>query len=118
MGTAAKIRLVEKPFLRTDLPPVEVGDVLRMRIKVAEADKIRVHPFEGTIIKKHGQGLQSTFTVRKLSFGEGIERTFPFHSPVIESMEVVAKGDIRQSRLYYLRGRVGKKARVKKLQTE
>jgi large subunit ribosomal protein L19 len=113
-----QLKLIEKAFMRTDLPQIEVGDVLRMRLKVAEADKIRIHPFEGTVIRKRGSGVHSTFTVRKVSFGEGVERTFPLHSPVIDSMEVVSKGQVRHARLYYLRDRVGKKARVQKQVTE
>jgi large subunit ribosomal protein L19 len=118
MNTLDKLKIIQKSFVRADLPHIQVGDVIRMRIKVAEADKVRLHPFEGTIIRKRGSGVHTTFTVRKISFGEGVERTFPLHSPVIESMEVMSKGQIRQARLYYLRDRVGKKARVKKLETE
>jgi len=100
--------------LRTDLPEIEVGDVVKMRIKVKEADKIRVHPYEGTVIRITGGGIGSTFTVRKVSFGEGVERTFPAHSPLIDSLEVVSKGHVNRAKLYYLRDRVGKRARVKK----
>ena len=89
-----------------------------MRIKVQEADKVRVHPFEGTIIRKTGRGLKGTFTVRKISFGEGVERMFPLHSPVIENLTVTSKGIVKRSKLYYLRDRVGKKARVKRQQTQ
>ena len=100
--------------MRTDLPKIEVGDVIKMRIKVREADKVRVHPYEGTIIRKTGGGTGATFTVRKVSFGEGVERTFPLHSPLIEKIDVVSKGVVNRARLYYLRERTGKKARVKK----
>lgn len=109
-----KMKLIEERFLRKDLPAFNVGDILRMKLKVKEADKIRLHPFEGTIIRITRGGLNSTFTVRKISFGEGIEKTFPLHSPVIDSLQVVSKGKAKRAKLYYLRGRVGKGARVKK----
>jgi len=109
--------LVDKPRLRTDLPDIHVGDHLKMRVKVQEADKMRIHPFDGTVIRKSGGGIQETFTIRKISFGEGVERTFPVHSPLIESISVISKGRIRRAKLYYLRERIGKKARVKKQST-
>lgn len=108
------IKRVEERFQRKDLPDFEVGDMIKMRIKVREADKIRVHPFEGTVIRKAGKGLKGTFTVRKVSFGEGVERVFPLHSPVIDSLQVVSKGMVCRSKLYYLRDRVGKETRIKK----
>lgn len=111
-----KIKLVEQQFLRSDLPKLEVGDSLRMKIKVQEADKIRLHPFEGTVIRKTGGSLNATFTVRKISFGEGVEKTFPLHSPVIDSIQIVSKGKSKRSKLYYLRGRVGKRAKLQKEQ--
>lgn len=109
-----KIKAVDAKMLRNDLPDFKVGDTVKMKVKVQEADKIRLHPFEGTVIRKTGKGLKGTFTVRKISFGEGVERVFPTHSPVIESLEVVSKGLVKRARLYYLRDRVGKKTRVKK----
>ncbi len=112
------IREFDKKHLRDDLPDFEVGDTIKMRIRVQEADKVRVHPFEGTVIRKTGRGLKATFTVRKISFGEGIERTFPLHSPVIESIKVSSKGIVRRAKLYYLRDRVGKRARVRRRQTQ
>jgi large subunit ribosomal protein L19 len=87
-----------------------VGDTVKMKVKVAEADKIRLHPFEGIVIRKSGSGVKATFTVRKVSFGEGVERTFPMNSPVIESLKVVHKGMVRRAKLYYLRERKGKLA--------
>ena len=108
-----KINLIEKPYLRTDLPQFNVGDTIKMKIKVAEADKIRLHPFEGTVIRKSGSGVKAMFTVRKVSFGEGVERTFPLHSPVIDSLTVIAKGSVKRAKLYYLRQRVGKRTRIK-----
>ncbi|MCA9400366.1 MAG: 50S ribosomal protein L19 [Candidatus Omnitrophica bacterium] len=115
---AEAIKSVDQKFIRTDLPEFEVGDTVKMKVKVQEADKMRLHPFEGTVIRKTGRGIKGTFTVRKISYGEGVERVFPIHSPVIESLEVVSKGIIKQARLYYLRDRVGKQARVKKRQTQ
>jgi len=108
------LKAVSASLLRSDLPDFSVGDTVKMMVKVQEADKIRLHPFEGTVIRKTGKGLKGTFTVRKVAFGEGVERIFPLHSPVIESLQVVSKGVIKQARLYYLRDRVGKKARVKR----
>ncbi len=105
---------VESQSLRSNLPEFNVGDGVKMRIKVAEGDKVRVHPWEGTIIRKAGSGARATFTVRKISFGEGIERVFPVNSPTIESMEVVSRGIVKRSRLYYLRGQSGKKAKVER----
>ena len=87
-------------------------------VKVLEGDKSRLHPFEGTVIAKTGRGLRATFIVRKISFGEGVERCFPLHSPVIESLKVVSKGIVKRSKLYYLRNRTGKAARVKRQQTQ
>jgi large subunit ribosomal protein L19 len=106
------MKLVEKKYLRTDLPNFGVGDSIQMKIKVTEADKVRVHPFEGTVISKSGSGVRATFTVRKISFGEGVERTFPLHSPVIESIQVVSRGKKSRAKLYYLRGQIGKKAKL------
>jgi len=110
------IKKIEKRNLRAELPDFNVGDTIKMRIKVAEADKVRLHPFEGTVIRKSGTGARVSFTVRKMAFGEGIERTFPLHSPVVDSIQVVAKGKTKRAKLYYLRGREGKRARVKKQQ--
>ena len=112
------IKKVDAKYLRKDLPEFEVGDTVKMMVKVQEADKIRLHPFEGTIIRKTGRGLKATFTVRKISFGEGVERVFPIHTPVIDSMKVISKGVVKKSKLYHLRDRVGKAARVKKAQTQ
>ena len=100
--------------IRKDLPVISVGDFVKMRVKVKEAEKIRIHPFEGTVIKITGRGSKGTFTVRKISFGEGVERIFPIHSPVIESMQIISKGVTKRARLYYLRDRVGKKSRLRK----
>ena len=112
MTSAEKLKAIREKQLRTDLPELEVGDVVKMRLKVKEADKIRVHPYEGTVIRKTGGGIGSTFTVRKVSYGEGVERTFPAHSPLIDAIQVVSKGHVSRARLYYLRDRVGKKSKV------
>lgn len=112
-----RIKQIDSKYLRKDIPEFHVGDTVKMKIKVQEADKIRLHPFEGTIIRKTGRGIKGTFTVRKISFGEGVERIFPLHSPVIESLQVISKGITKRSKLYYLRDRVGKRARVKRHKT-
>ncbi len=107
-----KIKLVEGVLLRQDLPQFGVGDTLRVLVKIPEGDKFRIHPFEGIVIEKRGKSISSTFTVRKVSYGEGVERTFPIHTPSIDRIEVVKKGKVHRARLYYLRGRVGKAAKV------
>ena len=117
-GITEKINLIEGSAKRSDLPTFDVGDVVKMKIKVKEADKVRLHQFEGTVIKKTGKGLKGSFTVRKISFGEGVERIFPTYSPVIDSMHIVSKGVIKRAKLYYLRGRLGKKSRVQTDQFE
>ena len=114
MNTGEIIQELEKQYLRTDLPALAVGDTIKMRIRVVEADKVRTHPFEGTVIRKTGRGIRGTFTLRKISHGEGVERTFPLCSPVIESIKVVSKGVTNRAKLYYLRGRIGKRSRIKK----
>ncbi len=108
-----KLKLVEQKYFRKDVPEFEVGDTIKMKIKVQEADKVRLHPFEGIVISKTGRGIRGTFTVRKISFGEGVERVFPYNSPVIESLKVISKGSVKRSKLYYLRNQLGNKAKVK-----
>ena len=110
------IQEVNQKYIRKDLPEFKVGDTVKMKIKVQEADKVRLHPFEGTVIRKTKRGLRASFTVRKISFGEGVERTFPLYSPVIESLKVISKGVVKRSKLYYLRTRMGKKSSVEKEQ--
>jgi len=112
------IKEIDAKYLRSAVPEFGVGDTIKMMVRVQEGDKSRLHPFEGTVIAKTGRGLRATFTVRKVSFGEGVERIFPIHSPVIESLTVVNKGITKRSKLYYLRGRSGNSARVKKEQTQ
>ncbi|HOD11580.1 MAG TPA: 50S ribosomal protein L19 [Candidatus Omnitrophota bacterium] len=107
------IKNIENKYQK-ELPPFKVGDQVKMFVKVAEGDKVRLHPFEGTVVRKTGRGLRGIFTIRKVSFGEGVERTFPLCSPVVDSLKVVAKGVAKRSRLYYLRARTGKSARMEK----
>ena len=105
-----KIKLVELGQEKKDLPDFNVGDTVRVMVKVQEADKMRVHPFEGMVISKKGSGIRSTFIVRNISFGEGVERIFPLHSPMIEKIEIVHQGKVKRAKLYYLRKRIGKRA--------
>src|SRR5688572_5067221 len=105
--------LVERPYLRDDLPDFRPGDTVKVHVRVVEGDRERVQVFEGIVIRRRGSQLSETFTVRKISFGVGVERTFPIHSPMIAKIEVVTRGAVRRSKLYYLRDRVGKKAKVK-----
>lgn len=116
MNVGEVIKEIDKKYIRTDIPSFEIGDTVKMMVRVQEADKSRLHPFEGTVIRKTGRGTKGTFTVRKISFGEGVERTFPLHSPVIESLDVTRRGVVNRAKLYYLRDRVGKRARVKRRQ--
>src|SRR5213082_934906 len=104
---------LEQRQLRSDLPPFKAGDSVRVHFQVIEGQRRRVQVFEGIVIKRQGPGVRETFTVRKQSFGVGVERTFPLHSPKIERIEVAARGDVRRAKLYYLRERVGKRARVR-----
>lgn len=106
------IRELEKEQLRTDLPKLEIGDTVRVFVKVIEGSRERLQNFEGTIIKMQGGGIRKTFTVRRLSYGIGVERTFPYNSPRIGRIEVVRHGKVRRAKLYYLRDRVGKAAKV------
>jgi large subunit ribosomal protein L19 len=105
--------LVERPYLRDSIPDFRAGDTVRVHVRVVEGERERVQVFEGIVIRRRGSGLSKTFTVRKLSFGVGVERTFPLHSPMIAKIEVATRGDVRRAKLYYLRARVGKRAKVK-----
>jgi large subunit ribosomal protein L19 len=105
--------LVDQPSLRDDVPDFAAGDTLKVHVRVVEGSRQRVQVFQGAVIRRQGGGLQETFTVRKLSFGVGVERTFPVHSPTISKIEVVSRGDVRRAKLYYLRDRVGKSAKIK-----
>jgi large subunit ribosomal protein L19 len=108
---------IERAQLRSGIPQFKAGDTVRVHFQVIEGQRRRVQVFEGIVIKRQGAGARETFTVRKQSFGVGVERTFPLHSPKIERLEVMAIGDVRRAKLYYLRGRVGKKARVREKQS-
>ena len=110
------IELLEQRQLRSDLPRFKAGDTVRVHFQVIEGQRRRVQVFEGIVIKRQGSGVRETFTVRKQSFGVGVERTFPLHSPKIEKIEVQAIGDVSRAKLYYLRAKVGKKARVREVQ--
>jgi large subunit ribosomal protein L19 len=108
-----KTDLVDALYLRTDLPEFRPGDTLKVHVRVVEAGRERIQVFQGVVIRRQGGGLQETFTVRKISFGVGVERTFPLHSPSIGKLEVVSRGHVRRAKLYYLRERRGKKARIR-----
>src|SRR5262245_21416246 len=108
-----KTDLVDALYLRTDLPEFRPGDTVRVHVRVVEAGRERIQVFQGGVIRRQGGGLQETFTVRKISFGVGVERTFPMHSPSIGKLEVVSRGHVRRAKLYYLRERRGKKARIR-----
>ena len=105
--------LVDHQSLRDDVPDFGAGDTLKVRVRVVEGNRKRIQLFEGVVIKRQGSGIRETFTVRKMSFGVGVERTFPLHSPIIDRIEVATRGDVRRAKLYYLRDRIGKRAKVK-----
>jgi large subunit ribosomal protein L19 len=107
------IESLERAQLRGDIPQFKAGDTVRVHFKVIEGQRQRIQVFEGIVIKRQGAGARETFTVRKQSFGVGVERTFPLHSPKIDKIEVTAIGDVNRAKLYYLRGKVGRKARVR-----
>ncbi|WP_066893814.1 50S ribosomal protein L19 [Clostridium nigeriense] len=109
------IRAIEAEQLRNDLPNFNVGDTVKVYVKIKEGTRERIQMFEGTVIKKQNGGLRETFTVRRVAYGTGVERTFPMNSPIIDRMEVVRKGKVRRAKLFYLRDRVGKAAKVKEL---
>ncbi len=109
---------LERAQLRTDVPQFKAGDTVRVHFKVIEGQRQRIQVFEGIVIKRQGAGARETFTVRKQSFGVGVERTFPLHSPKIDKIEVSAIGDVSRAKLYYLRGKVGRKARVRELRQD
>jgi large subunit ribosomal protein L19 len=112
------IETLERAQLRDDIPKFKAGDTVRVHFKVIEGQRQRIQVFEGIVIKRQGAGARETFTVRKQSFGVGVERTFPLHTPKIEKIEVAAIGDVNRAKLYYLRGKVGKKARIRELRQD
>ncbi|NLN39661.1 MAG: 50S ribosomal protein L19 [Smithella sp.] len=105
--------VIEKEHMRGDIPDFKAGDTVKVYVRIIEGQKQRIQAFEGVVIRKRRGSSRATFTVRKISYGVGVERTFPVHSPIINRVEVVTKGAVRRSRLYYLRGLRGKKARIK-----
>lgn len=109
------LRAIEQEQIRSDLPEFKVGDTIRVQVKIKEGTRERVQAFEGTVIKKQNGGIRETFTVRRVAYGTGVERTFPLNAPIIEKIEVIRKGKVRRAKLYYLRDRVGKAAKVKEL---
>lgn len=112
------LRAIEAEQIRNDLPEFHVGDTVKLHVKVKEGNRERIQMFEGTVIKRQNGGLRETFTVRRLAYGVGVERTFPVNSPIIEKMEVTRRGKVRRAKLFYLRDRVGKAAKVKELLTK
>jgi len=104
---------VDAASLRNDIPAFRPGDTVKVHVRVIEGTRSRIQLFQGVVIRRQGGGLQETFTVRKVSFGVGVERTFPVHTPVVEKIEVVTRGDVRRAKLYYLRDLRGKKAKIK-----
>jgi large subunit ribosomal protein L19 len=104
---------VDAESLRSDIPEFRPGDTLKVHVRVVEGSRSRVQVFQGVVIRRQGGGLRETFTVRKISFGVGVERTFPVHTPVIDKIEVVTRGDVRRAKLYYLRSLRGKAAKIK-----
>jgi len=107
------LEIVEREQLRTDLTDFKVGDTVRVYVKIIEGEKVRIQPFEGVVIRKKAGGIRSTFTVRKISYGVGVERIFPLHSPRIDRIDVISRGKVRRAKLFYLRNLKGKAARIK-----
>jgi large subunit ribosomal protein L19 len=109
--------LVDASRLRDDIPAFGPGDTVKVHVRVVEGNRERVQMFQGHVIRRQGSGIRETFTVRKLSFGVGVERTFPVHSPILARIEVLTRGDVRRAKLYYMRGRSGKAAKIKEKRT-
>jgi large subunit ribosomal protein L19 len=109
--------IIDRESLRDDIPDFRPGDTLKVHVRVVEGNRERIQAFQGAVIRRQGTGARETFTVRKVSFGVGVERTFPVHSPVISKIEVLVRGDVRRAKLYYLRGRVGKAAKIREKRT-
>jgi large subunit ribosomal protein L19 len=108
-----KLSELDAKSLRSDVPDFRPGDTVNVHVKVIEGNRSRVQQFKGVVIRRQGDGVRETFTVRKISFGVGVERTFPVHSPIFEKLEVITRGDVRRAKLYYLRDLRGKKAKIK-----
>ena len=109
--------LVDRTTLRDDVPGFAPGDTVKVHVRVVEGNRERIQMFQGAVIRRQGSGARETFTVRKVSFGVGVERTFPVHSPILAKIEVVTRGDVRRAKLYYLRDRSGKAAKIKERRT-
>lgn len=107
------LKLIAQDSLKADAPQFNIGDTVKVHVKIREGEKERIQVFEGTVIARKGSGVAETFTVRRLSYGVGVERVFPVHSPNVAKVEIVRAGKVRRAKLYYLRGRVGKAAKVK-----
>ena len=105
--------IVDRDSLRDDIPAFRPGDTVKVHVRVVEGNRERVQVFQGAVIRRQGTGARETFTVRKVSFGVGVERTFPVHSPIIAKVELVTRGDVRRAKLFYLRDRIGKAAKIK-----
>lgn len=113
-----KIKIIEDNQTKKDVANFNIGDTVKVMTKILEGDKVRLHPFEGTVIAKNGSSIRTTFTVRKVSFGEGIERVFPLYSPAIDKIEVISRGKVKRAKLYYLRAKVGKKTKVASIESQ
>lgn len=109
------LQALETAYVRDDIPEFRAGDTVKVHVRVVEGGRERIQIFEGVVLARNGSGPRASFTVRKMSFGVGVERVFPVHAPIIAKIEVVRKGDVRRSKLYYLRDRAGKSARIKEL---
>lgn len=109
------IRAIEAEQLKKDVPEFRIGDTVKVHVRVKEGNRERIQIFEGTVLKRQNGGIRETFTVRRVAYGVGVERTFPVHSPIVEKVEVVRRGKVRRAKLFYLRKRVGKAAKVKEL---
>lgn len=109
------LQAVESAHVRDDIPDFRAGDNVKVHVRVVEGGRERIQVFEGVVLARNGSGPRASFTVRKISFGVGVERVFPLHAPIIQKVEIVRRGDVKRSKLYYLRDRVGKSARIKEL---
>ncbi len=109
------IKVIESEQLRSDIPDFNVGDTVKVHVKVKEGNRERIQVYEGVVMKRQGGGLSETFTVRRISYGVGVERTFPLHSPKLDRIEVARRGKVRRAKINYLRGRIGKRAKIKEV---
>ena len=109
------IKAVTASYMKNDVPEFRPGDTVKVHVRIKEGERERIQIFEGLVIGRHGGGISETYTVRKISSGVGVERTFPVHAPLVDKIEVVRKGKVRRAKLYYLRGRTGKAAKVKEI---